>query len=633
LAESGNPFALAFFSVTKLMARYIAGDFIEAEAAGRRAQAVLVACRGMLPVAEFETFQSLTLAALWDSAPDAERPALRQRLEAHHARLRTWAFLCPESFKDRAALLEAELSRMAGEELAAMRAYEQAVRFARESGHVHLEGIACERAASFHATHGFATSAQAYLREARDGFARWGADGKVRDLEARYRELVEVRPAAHHTASVSLRAEQVDLLSVVKASQTISGEIVLAELVRTLIHIVLEAAGARRGALLLVGREGLTIEAEATLGTEGVETRILQSVPVAEADTLPVSLVQYVFRTGERVLLEDAAEGQRFMGDGYIARVRPRSVLCMPILRQSKVVGVLYVENELVAGAFTRDRLAVLELLSSQAAISLENALHLQEEQAARRAAEEALQARDVFLSVAAHELRTPLTPLQLQLETLVKRSAAAGEGGLPPGELSASLGRAVRQTKRLGRLVHELLDVARLTSRQLVLQQETFDLAEMVREVCERFAPEQQRRGSTLHVHTSGAAVGSWDLLRLEQVVTNLLDNAMKFGEGRPIDVEVTSAESSVRVSVRDRGIGIPEADAVRIFDKFERAVSERHFGGLGLGLWISRRIVEAHGGTMSVHSRPREGATFTVVLPLHGSGGLKAGGDLPEG
>ncbi|HEX8824858.1 MAG TPA: ATP-binding sensor histidine kinase [Archangium sp.] len=614
---AGNPFAEAFCSVAKLMARYIAGDFLEAEAAGRRAQAVLFACRGMFPVAEFETFQPLALTALWDEASDEERPLLRKRIETHRARLRTWAAVSPESFRDRAALVDAEVSRIDGEELAAMRTYEQAVRFARESGHVHLEGIACERTASFYGARGFSTIAQAYLREARDGFARWGAEGKVRALEERHRELVEIRPAAH-TSAVVLRAEQVDLLSVVKASQTISGEIVLADLVRTLIRVVLEAAGARAASLLLVGQAGLTIEAEATLGAEGVVTRILQSVPVSAADSVPVSIVQYVFRTREQVLLENAAEGPLFTADGYIARVRPRSVLCMPILRQSKVVGVLYLENELVAGAFTRDRLAVLELLASQAAISLENALRLQEEQAARRAAEEALQARDVFLSVAAHELRTPLTPLQLQLETLARRSRAVGGRELTPGELPAGLERAVQQTKRLGRLIHELLDVARLTSGRLVLQREAFDLAELVQEVCERFAPQQQRRGSTLHMRTTGAAVGTWDVLRIEQVVTNLLDNAIKFGEGRPIDVEVASSESTVRVSVRDRGIGIPEGDAVRIFDKFERAVSERHFGGLGLGLWISRRIVEAHGGSMSVHSRPGEGATFTVALPL---------------
>jgi predicted ATPase/signal transduction histidine kinase/tRNA A-37 threonylcarbamoyl transferase component Bud32 len=617
LAESGNPFAEAFCSVAKLMARYVAGDFVGAEAAGRRAQAVLFACRGMLPVAELETFQPLALAALWEQASDEERPLLRRRLETHRERLRTWATVCPESFKDRAALVDAELSRIDGEELATMRTYEQAVRFARESGHVHLEGIACERAADFYGARGFSTTAQAYLREARDGFARWGAEGKVRALEERHRELVEVRPTVH-SSSVVLRAEQVDLLSVVKASQTISGEIVLADLVRTLIRVVLEAAGARGASLLLVGQAGLTIEAQATLGTTGVETRILQSVPVATADSVPVSIVQYVFRTRERVLFENAAEGHRFTADDYIARVRPRSVLCMPILRQSEVVGVLYLENELVTGAFTRDRLAVLELLASQAAISLENSLRLQEEQAARRAAEEALQARDVFLSVAAHELRTPLTPLQLQLETLARRTRPGSARELPPGEVTAGLERAVRQTKRLGRLIHELLDVARLTSGKVVLQREPFDMAELVQEVCERIAPEQQRRGSTLHVSATGAAVGLWDALRIEQVVTNLLDNAIKFGEGQPIDVEVAPSESSVRVTVRDQGIGIPEGDAVRIFDKFERAVSERHFGGLGLGLWISRRIVEAHGGSMSVHSKPGEGATFTVVLPL---------------
>ncbi len=617
LAESGNPFAEAFCSVARLMARYIAGDFVGAEASGRRAQAVLFACRGMLPVAELETFLPLALAALWEQAPDEERPLLRRRLEAHRERLRTWAEVCPETFGDRVALVDAELSRLDGEELAAMRSYEQAVRLARESGHVHLEGIACERAAGFYEARGFSTIARAYLREARDGFARWGAEGKVRALEERHRELVEVRHVAH-SSSVVLRAEQVDLLSVVKASQTISGEIVLADLVRTLIRVVLEAAGARGASLLLAGQAGLTLEAQATLGARDVETRILQSVPVAAADGVPVSIVQYVFRTRERVLLENAAEGHRFTADGYIARVRPRSVLCMPILRQSEAVGVLYLENELVPGAFTRDRLAVLELLASQAAISLENALRLQEEQAARRVAEEALQARDVFLSVAAHELRTPLTPLQLQLETLIRRSRVGAASTLAPGEVTAGLERAVGQTKRLGRLVHELLDVARLSSGQLVLQREAFDLSGLVQEVCERFAPEQQRRGSTLQVRTTGAVVGTWDSLRLEQVVTNLLDNAIKFGEGRPIDVDVSSSEDSARVTVRDRGIGIPEGDAVRIFDKFERAVSERHFSGLGLGLWISLRIVEAHGGSLSVHSRPGEGATFTVVLPL---------------
>jgi PAS domain S-box-containing protein len=224
--------------------------------------------------------------------------------------------------------------------------------------------------------------------------------------------------------------------------------------------------------------------------------------------------------------------------------------------------------------------------------------------------AEQAIQVRDDFLSIASHELRTPLTALQLQIETL--RDAV---GGLDAATITRRLVKAERQIGRLGKLIANLLDVSRIVSGRLVLDLEEVDAAEAVREVADRFAEEAQRAGCQLELATT-PAVGRWDRVRLEQVVTNLLSNAIKYAPGRPIRIEVAGG-SPTRVVVEDHGIGIAPDDLARIFERFERAVPTRHYGGLGMGLFIAHQIVEAHGGSIQVTSHPGEGARFTVELP----------------
>lgn len=249
----------------------------------------------------------------------------------------------------------------------------------------------------------------------------------------------------------------------------------------------------------------------------------------------------------------------------------------------------------------------------SERRASEETARRLAEETAARRAAQEAIAVRDEFLSIAGHELKTPLTALLFHAESLAKSAPV-----LPGKDVADRAARMARNAQRLARLVDEMLDVSRIAAGRLTLEREEIDLAALAREMVSRVGGAAARAGSRIDLSAPERLVGSWDRLRIEQVLENLLTNAVKYGRGLPIDVRMEASGRVARLVVRDRGLGIAPEDQARIFERFERAVSSRHYGGLGLGLWIARQTVEAHGGRIRVRSKLDDGAEFTVDLPL---------------
>jgi PAS domain S-box-containing protein len=244
-----------------------------------------------------------------------------------------------------------------------------------------------------------------------------------------------------------------------------------------------------------------------------------------------------------------------------------------------------------------------------------ETARRLAAETAARRALQDAVSIRDEFLSIAGHELKTPLTALLFHAESMAKNAPT-----LTAAEVGDRAGKILRNSRRLGRLVDELLDVSRITAGRLHLEREEVDVAALVREVVGRGSEAAQQANSRIELQVPERLVGMWDRLRLEQVVENLLTNAVKYGRGQPIHVRLQAEDGAALLMVKDNGVGIAPADQARIFERFERAVSSHHYGGLGLGLWIARQIVEAHGGRIRVSSKPGQGAEFTVRLPLDG-------------
>jgi PAS domain S-box-containing protein len=370
--DPGLAFAECRYWIRKLQARFLAADYSSATEASSNVQRLLWTSRFTLfEGAEYEFYSALSHAAIWDSMAADERQHHLRRVTAHYKQLEVWAANSPENFENRAALVAAEIARIEGRDLDAMRLYEQAIGSAHANSLVHNEALAYELAAHFYAGRGFEKFARAYLRDARYCYLRWGADGKVRQLDELYPHLRGEEPVPGPTSTIGASVGHLDFAALTTVSQALSGEIVLEKLIDTLMRTAIEHAGAERGLLILPRGVARRIEAEATATGDAITVH-LRDVSVPEA-ALPDSIVHYVMRTQEAVILDDASAQNPFSADSYIHRHSARSILCLPLINQAKLIGVLYLENNLTPHVFTPTRTAILKLLASQAAISLEN--------------------------------------------------------------------------------------------------------------------------------------------------------------------------------------------------------------------------------------------------------------------
>lgn len=387
--EANDNGVLLSLYLTKLVLYYLFYNFIQAEATAQELKNKYIgALPGNLFVPIFYFYDSLVALAVYDEVLISERESLLERVITNQEKMHLWACHAPMNFRHKFYLVEAEQYRVLGQHLEAIDAYEKAIQGAKENQYIQEEALANELAGRFYLNWGKQTIAQAYMINAYSGYKCWGAKTKAKDLEKRYSQLltpvldreptsivgdsIALINSKPSTESSSETSATLDLATIIKASQAIAIEIHLDNLLAKLMKIVLENAGAQSGVLLL-NREGqLFVEADGTIAPNQILVR--QSIPVEKSDRIPLSIINYVVRTQEDIVLTDASKQGNFLNDPYIIANQNKSVLCTPIFSQGKLIGILYLENNLIAGAFTPGRTQLLKLLCSQAAISLENA-------------------------------------------------------------------------------------------------------------------------------------------------------------------------------------------------------------------------------------------------------------------
>ncbi|KAB8334525.1 AAA family ATPase [Scytonema tolypothrichoides VB-61278] len=653
LKEANDRTGLHYFYSNKLILCYLFGELDQVLENAVQAEQYLDGVKGFLIVPVFHFYDSLAQLAIYPSVPHSQQEHLLSRVTKNQEKMRKWADHAPMNFQHKYDLVEAEKARVFGQYWQATEYYERAIAGAKEQGYIQEEAIANELAAKFYFEHSREKVAQTYLTDAYYGYIRWGATAKVGNLAARYPHIfaqtlnrqtkgLEMNRTISFTTTATPRV--LDLAAVMKASVALSGEIVLDKLLAKLMRIVLENAGAETAFLILETAGQLLIEASGGVGQD--EITVQRSTPVELTQDLPISVINYVRRTQGHVLLNDASSEPVFATDTYIINHKPKSILCTSIVNQGKLIGILYLENNLTIGAFTPERLEVLQLLSSQSAISIENArlyndleeynrtlaakvaertlelqeknLQLQQEIKERQRAEEAAKtanrAKSEFLANMSHELRTPLNGI-LGYTQIFKKDKA----------LTAQQKNGIDIIHQCGEhlltLINDILDLSKIEARKMELYPKEFHLPEFLESVAEicRIRAEQKRISLIYKTLSPLPRLIRADEKRLRQILINLLSNAVKFTEKGSITFTVGYQEDKLRFQVEDTGIGIASEQLEEIFLPFQQVGEEsRKTEGTGLGLAISRQLVQMMGGELKVKSTLGKGSVFWFDLNL---------------
>ena len=380
-----NRTAILTIYLNKMMLCYLFEEYHQACEFATLTERYLDGMPGTILIPVFYFYAALSQLSVAEYLKLVQKIILLKQIGYKKKKLKRWADFAPENYLHKYTLVKAELNRIIGKDVLAMECYDRAISLAKENEYIHEAAIAYELAAKFYLSKGKELTARTYMQEARYCYQIWGATAKVQDLDRRYSQLliatqprIQDSKATRSVTTTTGSGSNLDITTVLKATQAISGEIMLDKLLYNLMKIIIENAGVQRGYLILLDREKdgenprLLIEASGTINNE--EVAVWQSIPITNCQMLPESIINYVARGQESVVLNDATKEGKFTNDVYIIKNNPKSILCVPLINQGKLVSIVYLENNLTVGAFTKDRLEILQLLSGQAAISIQNA-------------------------------------------------------------------------------------------------------------------------------------------------------------------------------------------------------------------------------------------------------------------
>ncbi|MEH2203787.1 MAG: protein kinase [Nostoc sp.] len=688
--QAGDRTGLSFSYANELILCYLFEHYTRASEAAIQAITYLdgVTSAAVVPIVYF--YEALTQLILYPTATANKQKQILKKVTSHQKKLKKWAHHAPMNHQHKFYLVEAERQRILLHKNKAMELYNRAITLAKENAYIQEEALSNELAAKFYLDWDKEKIAQVYMQEAYYCYARWGAKAKTEDLEKRYPQLLIPilqgqinhfqlsstvdassfpNQTIHTNLSSSSISEALDLSTILKASQALSSEIQLEQLLTTLLQVVMENAGAQKAALLILQQEILVVEAIATID-EGVT---LLAAPLSTSEDIPITLVNFVKHSLKTVVLDDATAQTDFIADPYFMQQQPKSVLCTPILNQGKIIGLLYLENPLTIGAFTRDRTEVIQLLCAQAAISLENARLYQEYQNYAHQLERSLQELEQaqlqmvqnekmatlgnLVAGVAHEINNPigflegslhnaeeytqdlLAHIQLFKQHHPNPAIAVIEHGeeIDLEFLIEDLPKLVSSMKVASERIKDISISLRTFSRADTAEKVACNLHEGIEStlLILKYRLKANEKRPAIEVITKYGKLPPVKcfLGQLNQVFMNILANAIDVFdasiEGRSfaqvqaehqqilIQTEVSSNEQTVIIRMKDNGQGMSEEIRLRIFD---RLFTTKEVGkGTGLGLAIARQIVEeTHDGSLSCNSVLGEGTEFFIEIPV---------------
>jgi predicted ATPase/signal transduction histidine kinase/tRNA A-37 threonylcarbamoyl transferase component Bud32 len=699
-----NLYAVCIYYIRKLQIFYLYGELNAAFDCAKSIEPFLPYVQGLLPMADYTFYAAMTWVGLYGKFSDREQPEYLEKLQSALANLKLWQDNCAENFQHQYLLLAAEMSRINGKFMEAIAAYDSAIKSAQENEFIQHQALANELAAKFWLNQGYKKYAQSHLIEAYYAYQRWGAKRKVEQLEQTYPQLPSLTQVDNPFsplvttatfASGSRGSGILDLASVIKAYQAISSEIVLDKLLANLMKILIENAGAQKGCLILrSSAEGnpesqgsqvkFAIAAEAAITETGAivenSAATLAQMRRISDDILPIAVINYVERTRSDVVLSNAVKDGRFTTDNYISERQIKSLLCTPIVNAGQLLGILYLENNLTSGAFTPDRLEVLRLLSSQAAISLENALLY-------ASVEQKVWERTQELNEKNLHLKQTLTELKKTQAHLVQSEKMSSLGQLVAGvahEINNPVNFIYGNLNPAREYVEDLLNLISLYEEhyphpvsEIADEIEAMDLeflredlqkiltsmkigAERIRQIVlslRNFSRLDEAEMKPVDIHEGIESTlmilrpllkgkpGSFDEIQvvkeygqlpkvscypsqLNQVFMNVLSNACDALKMNRIDNQAdyiptiriyteVNESNSVVIRIADNGSGMDNQIVKKIFDPF--FTTKPVGSGTGLGLSISYQIiVEAHRGKINCFSTVGKGTEFIIEIPI---------------
>ncbi|MEH2254324.1 trifunctional serine/threonine-protein kinase/ATP-binding protein/sensor histidine kinase [Nostoc sp.] len=688
--QAGDRTGLGFSYANELILCYLFENYTGASEAAINAITYLDGVTSIVVVPIIYFYEALTQLIIYSTTTAIEQKKILKKVTSHQKKLKKWAHHAPMNHLHKFYLVEAERYRILQQRNKAMEFYNGAISFAKENEYIQEEALSNELAAKFYLDWDKEKIAQAYMQEAYYCYARWGAKAKTEDLEKRYPQLlapilqgqlnhfqlsstVDDSSFPHQTIHTNLSSSNIsqalDFATIFKASQALSSEIQLEQLLTTLLQVVIENTGAQKAALLVLQQGNLVVEAVAIIN-EGVT---LVSVPLSSSEAIPITLVNSVKHSLKTIVLDDATAQTDFIADPYFMQQQPKSVLCTPMLNQGKLIGLLYLENSLTIGAFTRDRTEVIQLLCTQAAISLENARLYQESQNYGQQLERSLQELEQaqlqmvqnekmatlgnLVAGVAHEINNPIGFLEgslnnaeeytqdilAHIQSYQQHHPTPAIAVIEHGEkidlefLTEDFPKLVSSMKVASERIRDISTSLRTFSRGDTTEKVACNLHEGIESTLlilkYRLKANEKRPAIEVITEYGKLPPVKCFLGQLNQVFMNILANAIDAFDtsiqGRSfaqvqadhqqilIHTEVSSDRRTVTICIRDNGEGMPEEIKVRIFNHL---FTTKEVGkGTGLGLTIARQIVEeTHDGRLSCNSVLGEGTEFVIEIPV---------------